>query len=342
MSTRAKLLLVYFCSMLSLSMLNVVVSVVPTTLSDNALNAVFSVVSQMVCMGLIPIVGTALAKPRCGQSLGLYVRTWQSNWRYRMPKPKVWLVVLPLAVSFFYLTQLVARVNNLFLLVTGFQFSVSPDTIYGNAGDLVLWLVLGAVLPAVFEELTHRGLVLDAIFDRGNELEMIVFSGLLFACMHTNIMQFLYAFVGGCLFAFVTVKTGSILPAMFMHFFNNAFSYVQSYASQHPQGALGFVDAVDTFFTGSTAGILLGAVLLVGNAVLCLFLLSLVQRVAAPPKGLREIWLLRGKKTQAFAISVDTYRPFGRATLADNLPLVAVVAMTFCMTVFTYVWGMVR
>ena len=342
MSTRAKLLLVYCASMLSLSILNICVSVIPSTLSDNALNAIFSVVSQVVCMGLIPVVGTALAKPRRGQSLVQYTRTWQANWRYRMPKPIVWLVVVPLAISFFYLTQLVARVNSLFLLVTGFQFSVSPDTIYTNAGDLVVWILLGAVLPAIFEELTHRGLVLDAIFDRGNEAEMILFSGLLFACMHTNIMQFLYAFVGGCLFAFVTIKTGSILPAMFMHFFNNAFSYIQSYASQHADGALGFVDRVSSFFTQSTSGLILGALLLVGNAVLCLHLLSCLQRVAGRPEGLHEIWLLRGKKTQAFAISVDLYRPFGRATLADNLPLFAAVAMTFSMTVFTFVWGVVR
>ena len=342
MSTRAKLLITYCASMLSLSLLNILVSAVPSSLSDNALDIVFSLVSQVVCMGIIPLVGTALSKPRKGLSGAEYCRTWAANWRYRMPNPKVWLVVIPLSVSFFYFTQLIARIGTLLLAVVGFSFSTAPGTIYGGVGDLVLWIFIGAVLPAVFEELTHRGLVLDAIFDRGNEAQMILLSGLLFACMHTNILQFLYAFIGGCLFAFITIKTGSIFPAMLLHFVNNCMSHLGEYASQHPTGLWGAIDSATNYFTQSTLGLVLGALLLVANAFLCLWLVARAQQVAAKAPGLEEKWFLRGKKSNAFAISIDFYRPFGKATLADDLPLYAVIAMTSCMTIFTFVWGMVR
>lgn len=342
-SLRSKLLVTYFASMLSLSLLNILVGVIPSTMSDNNSNMLFTLLSQMVCMGVIPIVGCVLSKPRQGQPLGAYARTLALNWRYHAPtNPKIWWLMVPLCFSFYFLTHLVARIGSLFLLLTQYTFTVNPDVIYTEPADLLKWIALGALLPAVFEELTHRGLLLDAMFDRGNEVEMVLLSGLLFAAMHTNIIQFLYAFVGGCLLAFVVVKTNSIYPAMLLHFANNAFSHIQSYASQHPDGALGWVERINAFFTQSVGGILLSALLLVANMVACVWLLSALQRVCGKPEGLRERWILRGKRTQWFAVSLDTYRPYGKATLVDNAFLWAVLGMTVSMTVFTYVWGILR
>ena len=57
---------------------------------------------------------------------------------------------------------------------------------------------------------------------------------------------------------------------------------------------------------------------------------------------MREKWLFRSKKSTQFALSLYAYRPYGKATLIDNLFLYGTLAMTLTMTVFTYVWGVVR
>jgi len=342
-SMRSKLMITYFCSMLALSILNICVSVIPTRLSSNDADMVFTLLSQMVCMGLIPIVGTLLSKPRQGEPLAVYGSRLARNWRYHLPTTsKSWLVVVPLAVSFYFTTQLLSRFNVLALTLAQFTFPVSAGTIYTNFGDLIKWIALGALLPAVFEELTHRGLVLDALSDRGNEIESVVWCGLLFGAMHTNIMQFFYAFIGGMVFGFVVIKTNSIYPAMLLHFCNNAFSHVQSYASQHPTGAFRWIASLEDFFYGSNVGLLVGAVLLVANFVLSVWLLSTLQKVSGKPEGLRERWLFRTKKSERFALSLDAYRPAGRPTLADNLFMYGAFAMCLAMTVFSYVWGVMR
>lgn len=342
-SLRSKLLITYFCSMLALSLLNVCFSLIPNPLSDNDLDMVFSLVSQIVCMGIIPIVGTLLSKPADGRDAATYLRTLSRNWRYHLPTDnRAWLVIVPLALSFYFATQLLARINVLFLTLTQYTFPISPNTVYGDFGDLVKWIALGALLPAIFEELTHRGLLIDALTDRGNEIEVVVMSGLLFGTMHTNILQFFYAFVGGMVFAFIVLKTNSIYPAMLLHFANNTLSHVQSYADQHPTGAFKWIADVDAFFTESTWGLLVGAVLLVANLVFVVWLLSALQRVSGKPEGLREHWILRSNKTNQFALSLDAYRPYGKATLADNLFLYGTLAMTGAMTIFTYALGIIR
>ena len=342
-SMRGKLMIVYFCSMLALSILNICVSAIPMRLSDNDIEMLFTLISQIGCMGIIPVVGVILAKPRKDEPFLEYGARLVRNWRYHAPtSPRAWLVVIPLALSFYFTTQLLARINALFLTIAQYTFPVGGTTVYGGFGDLLKWIALGALLPAVFEELTHRGLLIDAMQDRGNEIETVVFSGLLFGAMHTNILQFFYAFVGGMVFAFMVIKTNSIYPAMLLHFCNNAFSHIESYATQHPAGAFAWIAKLNDFFTGSTYAMLLGAVLLVGNLVLSIWLLSTLQRVAAKPEGLREKWILRSKRTSQFAFSLDAYRPYGKATLTDNLFLYGALAMTMAMTVFTFVWGVLR
>lgn len=342
-SLRSKLMMTYFCSMLALSMLNIAINVVPNHLSDNDSDMVFTLISQIVCMGVIPIVGVLLSKPRRGAPLPEHLVRLARNWHYHAPaNPRVWWLVIPLAVSFYFVTQLIARVGILWLSLTQFTMPVGPSTIYGGFGDLIKWIALGALLPAVFEELTHRGLLIDALSDRGNEIETVLLSGLLFGAMHTNIMQFLYASLGGMLFAFLVLKTNSIYPAMLLHFCNNAFSHIESYAAQHPTGAFRWIANVSDFFSGSTVGLLIGAVLLVLNLVLCVWLLAMIQRVSGKPEGIRERWIFVSKRGRAFALSLDAYRPYGSATLADNAWMYGAMAMTLVMTVFTQIWGMLR
>lgn len=346
-SKRNKMMLVYFVSMAGLALLNILFNEIPNRLSDNMIDIVFTLCSQVLCMGVIPLVGGYIINRDKEQPCFVSVKQLAKRWHYRAPNKKVWLAVVPLAISFCFLTQLTARISVLLLMILQFNFPISAGTIYSGPGNLVFWIFMGAVMPAIFEELTHRGFVLDALSDRGSEMESVLLCGLLFACMHTNIIQFFFAFVGGCIMAWLVLKTDSIFPAMLLHFTNNAFSHIQSYASQYPDSALGWIDTVERFFTETPIGLALAIILLVANVFLFLFLLSWVQKLSGKPVGIKERRIVMHSKgangtKEIMRISTDTYCPSGKATLADNIMLYATIAMTLCSTLFTYIWGVLR
>lgn len=93
-----------------------------------------------------------------------------------------------------------------------------------------LWfrLVAMALIPAFVEEFVCRGLIFHGL-KRRNPFWAIVISGLFFGLLHMNINQFLYAFVMGMCFAMITYATGSMWPAMIMHFIYNAQSVILSH-----------------------------------------------------------------------------------------------------------------
>ena len=343
LSYRNRMLIGYCVSMVGLSLLNLIVGVVPTTMSDNNLNMMFTLLSQILCMGIIPLCFSIAFRPVRGiPDLRQMVR----DYHYRQPyNPKVWIFVLPLCISFYLVTQLMGRLTVLLLTLLQFTFTVNPATIYTGPLDLVKWIALGSLLPAVFEEFTHRGVAMDALKGRGNEMSMVLLSSLLFAAMHTNIIQFFFAFGGGLIMGFLVIKTGSIYPAMLLHFANNTFSHMESYASQHPDSVLGFLEKINAFYSNSIVGLVVSFVVMIAAAFLTIFLLMCIQRYCGRPEGLRERGLRLGKQKEGkyqWAITLDTYRPYGKPTLADNIPLIAVLVVTLTMTVFTYVWGVLR
>lgn len=78
-------------------------------------------------------------------------------------------------------------------------------------------LLLIGVLPAVFEELSTRAIIVSN-YRSQPLLATCLVSGLFFGILHLNLNQFVYAFVMGALMAFVVAATGSIFSSMLVHF----------------------------------------------------------------------------------------------------------------------------
>lgn len=99
----------------------------------------------------------------------------------------------------------------------------------------IFLLLLVAVLPAITEEVTIRGVVLSGYEDKNIYLSCIV-TGLLFGIMHLDPQQFLYATVLGGVLALVVRITNSIFAASLIHFFINGTSItLQKLLSLIPQ-----------------------------------------------------------------------------------------------------------
>ena len=87
----------------------------------------------------------------------------------------------------------------------------------------IILLLLIAVLPAITEEITIRGVVLSGYEDKNIYLSCAI-TGLLFGIMHLDPQQFLYAAVLGFVLALVVRITNSIFASELIHFLINGTS----------------------------------------------------------------------------------------------------------------------
>lgn len=113
----------------------------------------------------------------------------------------------------------------------GIEFP-SPEVTYPNGVfGIVISMLSTAFFPAFFEELALRGFALT-ILRRHGDMFGVVSSAIIFGFMHANFDQIVFAFLVGLVLGFITVKTGSIWPAIAVHFINNLNSVVFSYFSE--------------------------------------------------------------------------------------------------------------
>ncbi|MCL1917226.1 MAG: CPBP family intramembrane metalloprotease [Peptococcaceae bacterium] len=112
---------------------------------------------------------------------------------------------------------------NLHLYVPEFLTSVPTE-------PLAAFLYAAAICigAPVFEEFLCRGILLHAIKPYGNGFAVIV-SALFFGLIHGNFIQAPGAFVFGIFLGIVTLRTGSLRPAILIHAFNNTFFVLTEY-----------------------------------------------------------------------------------------------------------------
>lgn len=131
-----------------------------------------------------------------------------------------------------------------------------------SGGFVVPALIVIALMPAVFEELMFRGLLLNCCESGMGSIRAILVTGFCFSLFHGSPEQTVYQFIAGCAFAFIAVRSGSILPSMVMHFINNALIIIFA--------ACGLLDEAGNLAMSNTANIIvtvLSAVAFIGAVV---------------------------------------------------------------------------
>ncbi|MCH8495236.1 MAG: CPBP family intramembrane metalloprotease [Balneolales bacterium] len=83
-----------------------------------------------------------------------------------------------------------------------------------------------AIVPAVCEELLFRGYVLRNFEKSMLPIVAIIVSGILFGIYHVRLTQLIPLSVLGMLLAWMTIRSGSIWPAVAAHFANNGFAVI--------------------------------------------------------------------------------------------------------------------
>lgn len=281
------------------------------------MSLLFTLVVQLCCFGLLPVLGWWIIVGRCQKDeIRALPRVFYISKCHMRDFARTLLITVPLLL----LVGVAAGAWQNFLYLTGFETGGSSAS-EQTAAALIAEIALSAVLPGIFEELTHRGLLVTAFRDGGGKVVFV--SALLFALMHQNVMQFAHTFVLGAVLACIVYCTGSVLPAMFVHFFNNFISIVQSYDELVP--AFGIIGTVRSWLYGSVAGV----------AVLILLAALSVVAVAFVLRAMRFDAVREGRLPDAPFFRSEA----GAIALSRDILLIGTVAVGAAATLFSLVWG---
>jgi hypothetical protein len=186
-------------------------------------------IGQLVGLGLVTL-GLARLHAR---NLSGFLRLRRSTW---MLVALSLLALLALQPG----VQWLAELNRQIPLPEGLQqFEQSQleliEKVLQSDTGLLFNLTMMAVVPGIFEELAFRGYV-QRQFERSlGPAAGIVLSGVVFGVYHLRLSQVLPLTMLGIFLAYLTWRTGSLLPAILVHFAHNALAVVAArYVEQEP------------------------------------------------------------------------------------------------------------
>ena len=153
-------------------------------------------------------------------AFGAYLLFLKMPWRVAVPLRPVRagtvLLSIPATFALSVIGSILTSLFSLLFSVTGYQpvtnDVVTPVTLTG----LVLYFILLAVLPPIFEEIAFRGILMQSLRRFGDGFALLV-SALLFGLFHLNMIQTPYAFLLGLWFGYLVLRTGSLWISMVLH-----------------------------------------------------------------------------------------------------------------------------
>ena len=113
-------------------------------------------------------------------------------------------------------SYLVTILGNSGISVPDADFTIT----HPSAAAIILQAAYTILAAPVIEEILYRGMILSVLSKYGKS-PAVLLSALCFGLMHGNIPQGVGAFISGLLYAIVAVESGSIVPSIIMHSFNN-------------------------------------------------------------------------------------------------------------------------
>ncbi|MFP2928623.1 ABC transporter permease subunit/CPBP intramembrane protease [Pyxidicoccus sp. 3LG] len=155
----------------------------------------------------------------------------------RWPSGRGVLAVLLLAPGVLGMQSLLRRVLEASWVPGSEEFLRGMQGVMDESNRWPLPLALGvlALLPALCEEAAFRGVMLSGLSRTGSRWVAVVGSALAFGMAHVHPVHALIAASVGLVFAHATLRTGSILAGVVLHFFNNGVAVLISRAGSTPE-----------------------------------------------------------------------------------------------------------
>jgi len=157
------------------------------------------------------------------------------NWNF----PTIWLI--PLTLGWLAMIALESSITTFTIYLLPHEMGAwlanqfeSLDKFYrgifnlDSANFVQIWIVLlaGALTPAICEELFFRGMLLSKTRQYISVRSSLILTSLLFAAIHFQPVSFPMLFIIGFYLGITVIITGSIYPAIIIHFINNSITFI--------------------------------------------------------------------------------------------------------------------
>jgi sodium transport system permease protein len=179
----------------------------------------FSGIVKLVMMPQVLILFPALVMATT------FTTSVRQSLRIRMPH---W-TTLPLAVLFGVTlhptyVMLSKVINHLYPVSEQAVAAMKPFAEQISSAPWISVVLLMALVPAFCEELAFRGFIFGGLVRERGKLRAVVLTAVMFGISHGVLQQSIAASLMGLLLGWITLRTGSILPCILIHFTNNALS----------------------------------------------------------------------------------------------------------------------
>jgi membrane protease YdiL (CAAX protease family) len=124
-----------------------------------------------------------------------------------------------------------------------------------GAAPFIAYFFISVVAPTILEEAVFRGVMLQSLRRFGDNFAVWVTS-ILFALIHGNLLQGPYALLLGLVMGYFVVRSGSIWPAIIIHFINNLIVFVFQFVQWRGGQELFEFAAVTLFIASVILGII--------------------------------------------------------------------------------------
>ncbi|MGL4847601.1 MAG: lysostaphin resistance A-like protein [Clostridium sp.] len=186
----------------------------------------------------------------------------------------------------------------------------------GGTPYLILLLLI-AVMPAITEEISLRGVVLSN-YDEKSNFKAALVGGFLFGVFHLNAHQFIYTAALGFVLVYAVRVTGCIFSSMIIHFIINGTSVTLQKIQHNAMKAIGESEKVVEVGSGINVGDIVGiifTIVITGGIIYTIL------------KKLERINIVRGNINKSYSNVI------GEKII--NLPLImSVIVFIVFMTLF--------
>lgn len=159
--------------------------------------------------------------------------------------------------------------NYIVSFIAAFFSSIGVESGYdsfdnpASVAETVVMFIAIAVIPPLIEEFAMRGVLLSSMQKYGNAFAMFA-TAFMFGLFHGNFTQIPFAFICGLFFAYITIATDSLWPAIIVHAMNNGMSCISTALLQYTDEATTNI----FYYSASIGGIVLGIICLIIYLVL--------------------------------------------------------------------------
>jgi len=310
-----------------------------------------SILIQIIVMAAIPILMYKLMFKKS-------FKTTMKHIGFKRISTKSILIIILLGFALYFLNSYIATFFSTIISMFGYEklsFSQSQTNI--TYGLLLKELLLTAILPAICEEILHRGIMLNCAKRTYNPRFCLLISSILFGLTHLNINQFFYAAILGFLMGYVNLVCDSIIPSIIIHFMNNFLSIYFSYGNALDWPLATFIHSVETFISSNIV-VFVAFTSITFVAILGLY--SILVKTLAKERARSEIQnivnclQLNKLSIEAAQVKINQVNQIlkekdsfsnkmrhKKATCLDNLFLISSIILGVSVTICSFIWGII-